>query len=275
MIKKLPKILIVIFLSVFILQLISIIILFAIPQLSQAADPIKFIPQVGVGEDFKKGVGKSITGTSIGEYIKAIYKYAIGIVGILAAVVLMFGGILWLTAGGNAERVGNAKSWIGASLTGLVLALASYMLLATVNPALVQFKPINPTEPTNIGAKKSCCSTTKGPFDGVSSTQNNQQIYTCTAPDVSFGAVKECEEHEECKRVGNFYNCALKEDLTGIQVGCCGVFYNGERYCAKNYLKTSCSRNKINPKYSSITFYSGKPECENIPCYAYAANLEN
>ncbi len=78
----------------------------------------------------------------IGEYIVAIYKYAIGIVGILAAVVLMFGGVLWITAGGNNERISNAKSWIAASLSGLVLALCSYMILYTINPNLVKFEPI-------------------------------------------------------------------------------------------------------------------------------------
>lgn len=75
--------------------------------------------------------------TWINQYVAGIYNYAIGIVGILAAVVLMFGGLLWLTAGGNATRVGEAKAWIGASLTGLVIALTSYMILYQINPGLV------------------------------------------------------------------------------------------------------------------------------------------
>jgi len=78
----------------------------------------------------------------IGEYIAGVYKYAIGIVGILAAVVLMVGGVLWIIAGGNATTIGEAKAWIGASLTGLVIALTSYTILYQVNPALVEFKPI-------------------------------------------------------------------------------------------------------------------------------------
>lgn len=78
----------------------------------------------------------------IGEYIAGIYKYAIGIVGILATVVMMMGGIMWIVAGGNATRVGEAKAWIGASLTGLVLALTSYTILYQINPKLTQFKPI-------------------------------------------------------------------------------------------------------------------------------------
>lgn len=78
----------------------------------------------------------------IGEYIAGVYKYAIGIVGILAAVVLMVGGVLWIVAGGNATTIGEAKAWIGASLTGLVIALTSYLILYQVNPALVGFNDL-------------------------------------------------------------------------------------------------------------------------------------
>ncbi len=81
----------------------------------------------------------------IGEYIAGVYKYAIGIVGILAAVMLMVGGIIWITAGGSATQVGNAKSYIAASLTGLVIALCSYLILYQINPALTIFQPLKVT----------------------------------------------------------------------------------------------------------------------------------
>jgi hypothetical protein len=79
----------------------------------------------------------------IAEYISAIYKYAVGIVGIIAVIVMMLGGVLWMTAGGSAPRVSEARAWITAALTGLVLILASYTILYTVNPDLVNLKYIN------------------------------------------------------------------------------------------------------------------------------------
>ena len=81
----------------------------------------------------------------IGEYIAGIYKYAIGIVGILAAVVLMVGGVIWIVAGGSATMIGEAKAWIAASLSGLVIALCSYTILYYVNPNLVKFNPLKIT----------------------------------------------------------------------------------------------------------------------------------
>lgn len=128
------------FIAIFILEIISLFGLAILPKVGYAAD-VTFTPQISI-----PGVSAGkITGSSIGSYIIAIYKYAIGIVGILATVVLMVGGLIWLTAGGNSTRIEDAKSWIGASLTGLIIALCSFLILSTVNPALTTFKNINVT----------------------------------------------------------------------------------------------------------------------------------
>jgi hypothetical protein len=76
------------------------------------------------------------------DYVIAIYKYAVGAIGILAVVVMMLGGIIWITAGGSPSRVGEAKAWITASLTGLLLVMCSYTILYLINPGLVNLKPI-------------------------------------------------------------------------------------------------------------------------------------
>lgn len=78
----------------------------------------------------------------IGEYVKAIYNYGLGIAGILAAIVLMAGGVVWLVSAGDASRVSLAKELISGSVTGLVILMASYVLLIQINPELVNFKPI-------------------------------------------------------------------------------------------------------------------------------------
>lgn len=109
---------------------------------NSSSTPTIFNPQVTIpGSNFIKGESYEIRNStaSIAEYVKAIYNYLLSIVGITAAIVLMVGGVLWLTAGGSSEKVSQAKSWIGGSLTGLVLALTSYLILQTINPQLVSF----------------------------------------------------------------------------------------------------------------------------------------
>lgn len=91
-----------------------------------------------VGEDVPPG-GK-YTVNWIAEYIRALYNFVIRIVGILAAVMIMIGGILWITAAGNSGQITLAKSFIGSSLAGLIIALFSYLILYTINPELVTLK---------------------------------------------------------------------------------------------------------------------------------------
>lgn len=97
----------------------------------------------------------------IGQYIKNIYNYAISIVGIVATIMLMFGGFTWLTAGGSGEKVGKARDIIFGALTGLVLALTSYTILTLVNPDLVNFKVVKLQKPNNPPSSYSdtngCC----------------------------------------------------------------------------------------------------------------------
>lgn len=192
MLKTFPKILIIFFLTVFVIQLICLFFILVAPAASQAAD-VKFTPQVVQDLGYTFNASDKTTG-NIANLVKAIYKYAIGIVGILAAVVLMVGGVLWIVAGGNATAIGEAKSWIAASLTGLILALTSYLILATVNPALVDLKTtgiktVTPTTNTTAGdtgtlRKDGCCDgmciaeTTKATCSG---TWLSGTSYTCSA----------------------------------------------------------------------------------------------
>ena len=78
----------------------------------------------------------------IGEYINWLYNYSIGIIALLALLAIIIGGFYWIIAGGNASRVSEAKSWINAAISGLVLALTSYLLLFTINSNLVKLPPI-------------------------------------------------------------------------------------------------------------------------------------
>src|SRR3989344_3113582 len=78
----------------------------------------------------------------VGIYIKAVYKFLVGISGMLAVIVMMAGGYYWLFAGGNTGRVTQAKEYIGGAVMGLALALGSYMILNLINPNILQLKPI-------------------------------------------------------------------------------------------------------------------------------------
>jgi len=129
--KKFKKIIITSFLSLFIIAIYSIAV-------AEAQDVI-LKPNVDLpgysGEiSFEEG-----TTVNIARYVKAIYDYGISIGAILATVVLMAAGVIWLTSSGSQEKIGQAKNMISGSIIGLILLLGSYTILNTVNPELVDF----------------------------------------------------------------------------------------------------------------------------------------
>lgn len=79
----------------------------------------------------------------LGQYIIAIYNYGLSVAGILAAIILMAGGVLWLVSGGDASKVTQAKELITGSIVGLVILASSYIILTQINPDLVKFKAIS------------------------------------------------------------------------------------------------------------------------------------
>lgn len=70
--------------------------------------------------------------------LAGIITAAIVAVGLIA---IVFGGYVYMTAGGSAERVGTAKAIIGSALFGIALALFAYAMLNRISP---QFTPVLP-----------------------------------------------------------------------------------------------------------------------------------
>ncbi len=79
----------------------------------------------------------------IAEYIQGMYKYGLGIGGILAAIILMAGGVLWLVSAGDVSKITQAKDLIIGSITGLMILMGSYILLSQINPELINLRSIS------------------------------------------------------------------------------------------------------------------------------------
>lgn len=78
----------------------------------------------------------------IGQYFGAIYKWAILVGALIATIMIMFGGMMYLLSAGNPTKIEEAKSRITSALLGLFLLLGSYTLLYLINPDLVKFKSL-------------------------------------------------------------------------------------------------------------------------------------
>ncbi len=86
------------------------------------------------------GVGASIDlDTGFGDYANKLIRLLIGAAGALAVVMIVIGGIQYMSSDAVGEKQ-SGKETIGNALVGLGLALVSYLLLYTINPQLTIIK---------------------------------------------------------------------------------------------------------------------------------------
>ena len=71
------------------------------------------------------------------EGIMAIINVLLGFLGIIAIVIILYGGFVWLTSAGNEEKVGQAKKIISAGIIGLVIIFVSYAIASFVITQLI------------------------------------------------------------------------------------------------------------------------------------------
>jgi len=81
--------------------------------------------------------------TTLPELIRYFFKFALAIGGIVALTVIIIGGFRWMVSAAAPEQKKEAMDQIKAGIFGLLILLASYLILQTINPNLL--KPLMPT----------------------------------------------------------------------------------------------------------------------------------
>ncbi|MDP2856321.1 MAG: hypothetical protein Q8N90_04420 [bacterium] len=105
-------------------------ILFVLSQSTAwAADATCYTLEVPLGT-FTQACGPA-------EYLTKIYTISVGVAVALAVVMIVYAGIIYTTSGDNASKQKEAKTQITQAIFGLAILLASYLILNTINPDLV------------------------------------------------------------------------------------------------------------------------------------------
>ena len=106
-----------------------------------------FAEERGLEVEYPEVEGEKIsTSTTVSEYIVYIFKLSLIIAAIAAFAVFTYGGIRYLLSLNNPEAMKDARIWISSGVIGLLIILASYLILTTINPEIVspEIKPIEP-----------------------------------------------------------------------------------------------------------------------------------
>ena len=69
---------------------------------------------------------------SIRALVLRIVDFFLLFLGLIAVIMIIYGGITYVTAGGNDEKVGKAKKIIMYAIVGIVIVLISFALVNTV-----------------------------------------------------------------------------------------------------------------------------------------------
>lgn len=75
-----------------------------------------------------------IAGSGIVGYINLIVQMMIAFIIGIGLIMVVIGGYMYMTAGGNAERVHAGKAMIGGALLGIALALMAFIILDLIHP---------------------------------------------------------------------------------------------------------------------------------------------
>ena len=106
-----------------------ILLLFGFWQIVQATELLLDYPEI-------QGIKPGET-TNLPEIIKYIYMFALGAAGFVALLAILIGAIMYVFSTGNPSKAADAKDRILSALLGILILLASVLILRTINPDLV------------------------------------------------------------------------------------------------------------------------------------------
>lgn len=85
--------------------------------ISDQLEPVKDI----YGQD-------DVSSTTLAESISNIVKIALGFLGIIFLVLILYAGFTWMTAAGNDDKIDKAKKIISASVIGVTIVICAYII---------------------------------------------------------------------------------------------------------------------------------------------------
>jgi len=84
------------------------------------------------GQAGRYGLHDPLGGQDVPTLIGSFIRFALGIVGALFLLMFVYGGIMWMIAGGDSERLKKAKHTLVNAVLGMVIIMTSYAIVSTI-----------------------------------------------------------------------------------------------------------------------------------------------
>ncbi len=113
--------------SIIILAFLIISLCFSLPALAE--DTYTFKEKSGLNKTAEvSGYATDGDATTPEQLIGNVIYSVLGFVGVIFMVLLIYGGFIWMTAGGNEEKVKKANGILMSSVFGLIIVLSAYVI---------------------------------------------------------------------------------------------------------------------------------------------------
>ena len=114
----------------------SIFLFFGFLNTVQAGSPLNVQLEAKIGNQSLKAAGPSykVTGADadVSSVVASAIQTVLGLLGMIFVILTLYAGFLWMTAGGEEEKVNDAISILRNAIIGLIIVIAAYAITAFV-----------------------------------------------------------------------------------------------------------------------------------------------
>lgn len=93
-----------------------------------SAESYSFSENSGLKQSSSEAGYEIASSTSLTGYISQVISIILSVLGIAFLCLTIYGGIIWMTAAGNEEKVTKAKEIIIESVIGVIIVIAAYAI---------------------------------------------------------------------------------------------------------------------------------------------------
>ncbi len=237
-----------------------------------------------------------ITGSTIAEYIKAVFLFGSATVIALAIIMIMYGGVLWTLSGAAPSNIEKAKDTIFKAVLGICISLFAIIILQVVAPGTILLQPLSIT--VIEGTK--CCQTGEKQYEFLLKADCDAKKGKLVSPGLCVGELRtlDLENNTTCtddltKKCGEAYEDSFKTKCTGKDCSALGtdkVCKNSGSWecvdCTKN--GEACTEDRLccggkctdgkciditESLFKDCSDKTEKEDCKGLRCYAPWAGL--
>ena len=88
------------------------------------ANPMEGLKDVAV----EGGYSETVSETTLASTLGSMVKIALGFLGIIFIILIIWAGYNWMTAGGNEEKISKARNTLIRAIIGLVIIISAYAI---------------------------------------------------------------------------------------------------------------------------------------------------